>query len=182
MENTNNYIRSALDSQFDNIQMNLSQKVLELMIAQSKISQNLNQLDTKLENSIPLLLQYQRLSAQIHCGPGLWHRLVYLNMTDPSQQCPSAWREYNDDGVRACGRPENSPGNCASVQYIFHQQYNRVCGRIIIGYQFASPDAFESRMSLDEDFTENITKILRSNGILIRDFLLIYVHVSAIFY
>ena len=41
LENTNNYIRSALDSQFDTIHMNLSQKVLELVIAQSNISQNL---------------------------------------------------------------------------------------------------------------------------------------------
>ena len=69
-------------------------------------------------------------------------------MSDPSQQCPSAWREYNDDGVRACGRPENSQGSCAPVQYIIHQQYSRVCGRII-GYQFASPDAFRSRINLD---------------------------------
>ena len=27
------------------------------------------------------------------CGAGLWHRVAYLNMSDPSQQCPSAWRE-----------------------------------------------------------------------------------------
>ena len=60
----------------DIIQMNLSQKVLEIVIAQSNISQNLNQLDTKHENSIQLLQQYLRLSAQIHCGPGLWHQLI----------------------------------------------------------------------------------------------------------
>ena len=90
--NTNNYIRSALVSQFDTIEMNLSQRVVKLVTGQSNISQNLNQLDTKLEISIPgpLLLQYLRLSVQIHCGPGLWHRLVYLNMSDPSQRCPSA--------------------------------------------------------------------------------------------
>ena len=37
------------------------------------------------------------------CGEGLWHRVAYLNMTDPSQQCPPAWREYNTGGIRACG-------------------------------------------------------------------------------
>ena len=43
--------------------------------------------------------------------------------------------------MRACGRPTTPTGSCASVQYISYQQYSRVCGRII-GYQFASPDAF----------------------------------------
>ena len=27
------------------------------------------------------------------CGDGLWHRVAYLNMTNPSQQCPPACRE-----------------------------------------------------------------------------------------
>ena len=64
-------------------------------------------------------------------------------MTEPSQQCPPAWREYNTSGVRACKRPENSTGSCSPVFYQFtRRQYSRVCGRII-GYQFASPDAFE---------------------------------------
>jgi hypothetical protein len=35
------------------------------------------------------------LQMQEHqCGDGIWHRVAYLNMSDPSQQCPSAWREY----------------------------------------------------------------------------------------
>jgi hypothetical protein len=35
---------------------------------------------------------------QLHehqCGDGMWHHVAYLNMSDPSQQCPSAWWEYN---------------------------------------------------------------------------------------
>ena len=28
-------------------------------------------------------------------GDGLWYRVAYLNMTDPSQQCPTAWSLYN---------------------------------------------------------------------------------------
>ena len=43
---------------------------------------------------------------QIHlvpdCGDGLWYRVAYINMSDPSQQCPSAWREYTSDGIRVC--------------------------------------------------------------------------------
>ena len=140
LENTNNDTKSAQVSQFDTIQMNLSHKVLELVMAQSNISQNLNQLDTELKISIQFLTQYLRLSEQVDCGSGLWHQLVYLNTSDPSQQCPSAWRKYNQSG--ACGRPTSSTGSCASVQYTSYQQYSRVCGRII-GYQFATPDAFE---------------------------------------
>ena len=71
-------------------------------------------------------------------------------MSDPSHQCPSAWREYNVLGVRACGRPTTSlsRGSCASIHYISYQQYSRACGRII-GYQFGTPDAFQPSMNLD---------------------------------
>ena len=80
----------------------------------------------------------------INCGPGDWHRVAYLNMSDPTQQCPSAWREYNTGhgGVRVCGRPVTNGPSCAQVQYPSNNsQYSRVCGRAI-GYQFGSTDAF----------------------------------------
>ena len=41
------------------------------------------------------------LQIQSYCGAGQWHRIAFLNMSDPSQYCPSAWREYNTSGVRA---------------------------------------------------------------------------------
>ena len=75
------------------------------------------------------------------CGPGLWWREAYLNMNDPSQQCPPAWREYNTSGVRACGRPVTSERSCPATFYFTSHQYSRVCGRVI-GYQFAGPNAF----------------------------------------
>ena len=62
-------------------------------------------------------------------------------MSDPTEQCPFAWREYNNSGVRACGRPTSSSGSCAAIHHFTSRQYSRVCGRVI-GYQFASPDAF----------------------------------------
>ena len=77
------------------------------------------------------------------CGGGLWVRVAHLNMSDPSQQCPSAWREYNTSGIRACGRPAISEGSCPSTTYSTNRQYNKVCGRVI-GYQVASPDAFQT--------------------------------------
>ena len=37
-----------------------------------------------------------------NCGDGLWYRVAHLNMSDPSQQCPAAWREVTIDGIRVC--------------------------------------------------------------------------------
>jgi dynein heavy chain len=77
------------------------------------------------------------------CGDGLWYRVAYRNMTDPSQQCPPAWREYNTSGVRACGRPvsDDIMGTCPSTFHSTNRQYSKVCGRVI-GFQVGSPDGF----------------------------------------
>ena len=75
------------------------------------------------------------------CGPGQWHCVAYLNMSDRSQQCPTAWREYSTNGIRACGRPVSLVGSCPAVFYSTGQQYNRVCGRAV-GYQVGGPFAF----------------------------------------
>ena len=63
-------------------------------------------------------------------------------MSDPSQQCPSAWREITTPH-RVCGRGSSSLGyNCEGVTYTTgSQQYNQVCGRII-GYQVGDTEAF----------------------------------------
>jgi hypothetical protein len=85
------------------------------------------------------------LQIQLHCGAGQWHRIAFLNMSDPSQQCPSAWREYNTSGVRACGRMYSTEGSCSNLTYgTGNIVYSRVCGQVI-GYQVASPDAFNQR-------------------------------------
>ncbi len=64
-------------------------------------------------------------------------------MTNSSQQCPSAWREYDTSEARAYGRQFSTKGNCATTQYFAAHQYSKVCGRVI-GYQVASPDGFSS--------------------------------------
>ena len=81
------------------------------------------------------------IEIQQHCGPGSWRRVAFLNMSDPSQECPSAWREYNTSGVRACGRPITS--KCPATTYFTGYQYSRMCGRVI-GYQVATPDGFHT--------------------------------------
>ena len=78
----------------------------QLCYTQSNVLQILTLLDARIkwQNEI-----------QLHCGTGFWWQMAYLDMTDPSQQCPSAWREYNTSGVRACGRQPNSTGSCSAT-------------------------------------------------------------------
>ncbi len=101
---------------------------------QRNISQLLDKLDIIQEQVI-------NLQGQLFCGTGQWRRVAYLNTKDPTEQCPPTWREYNENGVRACGRPFSTQGSCATTNYSSRYEYSKVCGRVI-GYQVASPDAF----------------------------------------
>ena len=88
---------------------------------QSKLARQQDKIEDTLRSMLIQmnLTQTKAISPQTQsqCGPGLWWRVTYLDMTDPSQQCPSAWREYNTSGVKACGRPANSTGSCAAEFY-----------------------------------------------------------------
>lgn len=86
--------------------------------------------------------QAEILQVQLYCGAGEWHRVAQLNMSDPEENCPSAWVEYTSDGIRACRRPYSDEDSCPDTVYpINDHPYSKVCGRVI-GYQFGSPDAF----------------------------------------
>ena len=89
------------------------------------------------------------------CGDGRWYRVAHINMSDPTQQCPSAWREYSTNGVRACGRPVTTGESCPATTYSTNHQYNKVCGRII-GYQYGSPDAFSSN-NIDQNYLDGVS-------------------------
>ena len=76
--------------------------------------------------------------------------MAYLNMTDPTHQCPPAWREFTEP-VRTCGRTNetvpngifNAVGGCSSVSFsTYNISFSYICGRII-GYQLGNPDAFQ---------------------------------------
>ena len=81
------------------------------------------------------------INPNTYCGEGQWHQVANLNMSNSSQQCPSAWREYNSNGVRGCGRPVSSSGDCPGISFTTGRQYNKVCGRAI-GYQIGAAEAF----------------------------------------
>ena len=93
------------------------------------------------------------------CGSGLWKRVAYLDMSNTSQQCPSSWREYSE--VRSCGRPATPGRSCASESFSSGDfEYSQVCGRII-GYQYATPDAFNhviiTNPTIDEEYVDGIS-------------------------
>lgn len=69
----------------------------------------------------------------------VWTRIAYLNMTDPTQNCPSGWREVLEP-KRTCRRSLGSQSNSAIFR-TYGMNYTRVCGRII-GYQLGTPEAF----------------------------------------
>ena len=81
---------------------------------------------------------------------GGWSRVAYLNMTDPTHQCPPAWREITEP-VRTCGRTNetvpqpvfgNTLGGCSSAFFsTYNVSFSYICGRII-GYQVGGAEAF----------------------------------------
>ena len=75
---------------------------------------------------------------------GGWMRVAYLNMSDSTEKCPPGFRLYNQNGVRACGRPQSSPVRyCQSVKFPSYSiSYSQVCGRVT-GYQYGSPDGID---------------------------------------
>ena len=89
-------------------------------------------------------------------SPG-WRRVAYLNMSDPSQQCPSVWQEITTPH-RVCGRRSTS-ASCEGLTYSTgSEQYDRVCGRII-GYQLSTPDAFRgSSRFIDSTYLDGVRK------------------------
>ena len=100
-------------------------------------------------------------------SPGGWMRVAYLNMTDPTQQCPHGWREVTTP-IRTCRRANGSYINTVvfNTSGIF---YNRVCGRII-GYQFGTPEAFTfyneipSNFNIERNYTDGVSVTYGQEG------------------
>ena len=45
---------------------------------------------------------YCHMESLCNSGGG-WMRVAYLNMSDPTEECPPGFRLYNESGIRACG-------------------------------------------------------------------------------
>ena len=113
--------------------------------------QQMESIYQKIKDAIELLKQANS------CGPGLWTRIAYLNMSDPSQHCPSNWNKSDTNGVRVCGRPSASRDMCHGTFYSSGgRTYTKVCGRVI-GYQVGHPDAFHRSGSLNDAYVEGVS-------------------------
>ena len=84
------------------------------------------------------------------CGREGWTRAVYLNMSDPNQQCPSNWTLITTP-IRGCGRTNISLVSCDSATFSIHgHTYSSVCGRIL-AYQRQYTIAFYSAHQWNQD-------------------------------
>ena len=79
-------------------------------------------------------------SGHFACGSFGWTRVAYLDMSDPSQDCPTEFRLYEVEKVRACGRQISAVPSCNSKVFPSAITYSEVCGRVL-GYQYGSADA-----------------------------------------
>ena len=94
----------------------------------------------------------------VNCdGEGGWMRVAYLNMSDPTEDCPQGFNLYEVNGTRACGRQSSG---CQSVKFPSHNiSYSQVCGRVI-GYQKGSPDAVAQYLSngnIDGEYVDGVS-------------------------
>ena len=97
---------------------------------------------TQFCEDIRKLLRDVVIPSLIPCGGPGWTLAASLDMTDPTQNCPSAWDERTESGKRLCFREPSSSAGCDSVTFTTDgKEYTHVCGRAI-GYQHLSSDAF----------------------------------------
>ena len=127
-----------------------------IMSVAINVERNISSVFIQLDEVYRFALSMQPEAIGIHCGTGLWYRVAHLDMRDPSQQCPSAWREYNTNQFRACGRPVSSVASRLSQIFPVSHQYSKVCGRVI-GIQVASPDAFHSMRNINEVYMDGVS-------------------------
>ena len=95
----------------------------------------------------------------VACGGPGWTLAASLDMTDPTQNCPSAWDERTENGKRVCFRQPSSSGYCASVTFPTDgKEYTHVCGRAI-GYQYASADCFTAapHSTIDNQYVDGLS-------------------------
>ena len=89
---------------------------------------------------------------------GGWMRVADLDMTDPTQNCPSGFRLITSP-KRSCGRPGSG---CVSTTFPVHGvQYSRVCGRVI-AYQFGSTNGFRAyysnhKITVDDVYVDGVS-------------------------
>eukprot|EP00731_Ephydatia_muelleri_P002796 Em0001g2796a len=108
-----------------------------------------------------LTMAVVRSSASYTPGPG-WTLVAYLDMTDPTQQCPDSWKTITSP-VASCGKKSTSPCDSFTINTL-GASYQTVCGRFR-GYQIGSPDAFhDTTTNIENYYVDGITVTYGSPG------------------
>ena len=88
-----------------------------------------------------------------------WKMVGYLDMTDPTQQCPDSWQKITSPRS-SCGKNFNSGAFCDSLNIpTSGASYHTVCGRFR-GYQVGSTDAFRNfsgPISIERFYVDGVT-------------------------
>jgi len=92
-------------------------------------------------------------------SPG-WKRVVLLDMSDPTQDCPPGLVLSSDPpiSVRSCRSSENTTYSCDSTIFNVSGEYSQVCGRIK-AYQYGLTYAFYTfgRDNIDELYVTGVS-------------------------
>ena len=84
-----------------------------------------------------------------------WTRVAFINMTDPTVQCPTTFRQITSP-IRACGRSTTFRGCDFTTFPTSGLQYSRVCGQIH-AYQRGDPEGFGDSVSdINGDYVDGI--------------------------
>ena len=112
--------------------------------------------------SLPSGYYWINTTTQVYCdmdregcnGTGGWTRVAYLNMTDPADECPSAWTETTSP-IRTCGR--RTVRGCDSATFSTNGiEYSNIVGRVV-AYQFGSPDTFSSGRDIESNYLDGVS-------------------------
>ena len=134
------YVLASLPYRVQTLTFRSSEQCVPQQAAAAVLENVRRKLSEVIKSYIPA---YENKTCKCGDQDSSWTRVAYLNMTDSSQTCPSAWATINTP-VRACGRRQYTSGSCDSVFYSTNMlSYTQVCGRIS-GYQFDSTNAFWS--------------------------------------
>ena len=117
-------------------------------------------------NTTTLISQQQQMVEPLlaqTCGEACSskRRVVFLNMSKSSFQCPGAW-SLVESPVRGCLSGLAVPG-CASVFFATSGPYNQVCGRVL-GYQKGTTDAFFNALNNEDIDGPYIDGVSLTNG------------------
>jgi hypothetical protein len=83
-----------------------------------------------------------------------WRRVGFVNMTDPSQDCPPGLN-LTSHSIRTCGSSHHSQESCSSTTFsVGGMEYSQVCGRIK-AYQYGQTAAFYQYLQMNSTIEQS---------------------------